>query len=315
MKWLKDYFKAAIQTFLPSSEATVCKLLNWRNIYIFPSLFGGAFMLTVALIWLGATNYQNALALMLAWWLMAIFIAAIFTSFNNFNKLSFSIVTVSDAVVDAEALVTLKVRGKGRSVELRDGHRVLCFIDSVEGEQALNFRLKVPHRGHWQMPEIKVLSYYPFRFWRCWSTLKLAHEGVGLVAPQVNQGLVLDYDNERLSPDRKADISDHLSHLEAYREGHSRSAIDWKSSAKADRLLTKTFEQQQSDNRWISFQCTQGDVETRLSIMVHWLLEAERSGCAFGVRLPGKEIGIGAGKMHQARCWRMISLYGASSDV
>src|SRR5207248_7278143 len=49
----------------------------------------------------------------------------------------------------------------------------------------------------------------------------------------------------------------------------------------------------------------------RLSRLAGWVLEAERSGVQYGLRLPGVEIAPGRGEAQRAACLQGLALYGA----
>ena len=53
------------------------------------------------------------------------------------------------------------------------------------------------------------------------------------------------------------------------------------------------------------------DVETRLSILCHWVLQAESFEQSYGLRLPGREIAPSRGDAHQTRCLEALALFEA----
>ena len=52
------------------------------------------------------------------------------------------------------------------------------------------------------------------------------------------------------------------------------------------------------------------DPEARLSILAHWVIETERLGQCYGLRLPGVSIPPGRGEAHCARCLEALALHG-----
>ena len=59
------------------------------------------------------------------------------------------------------------------------------------------------------------------------------------------------------------------------------------------------------------------DIEARMSRLTRWVLLANAGGIAFGLRLPGLEIPIGAGETHCLACLREPALHdpGASREA
>ena len=51
-----------------------------------------------------------------------------------------------------------------------------------------------------------------------------------------------------------------------------------------------------------------GDLETRLSRLTAWVLQADRLGLDYGLRLPGKEIAMGHGAAQRRRCLEALAL-------
>jgi uncharacterized protein (DUF58 family) len=52
------------------------------------------------------------------------------------------------------------------------------------------------------------------------------------------------------------------------------------------------------------------DVESRLSILCRWALQAEQRGQQYGLRLPGTAIPPGRGEAHRTRCLEALALFG-----
>jgi uncharacterized protein (DUF58 family) len=54
-----------------------------------------------------------------------------------------------------------------------------------------------------------------------------------------------------------------------------------------------------------------GDIERKLSILCHHVLEGHRQRCRVGVTLSGQAlIPPGRGRVHRDRCLRALALYG-----
>ena len=52
-------------------------------------------------------------------------------------------------------------------------------------------------------------------------------------------------------------------------------------------------------------------VETRLSRLTRWLLDAHAQGLAFGLSLPGKAIPLGQGARQLQDCLEALALHGS----
>ena len=52
------------------------------------------------------------------------------------------------------------------------------------------------------------------------------------------------------------------------------------------------------------------DAETRLSVLTRWVLDAERDGMLYGLRLPENSIAPANGESHQQSCLRALAVFG-----
>src|SRR5207244_897845 len=79
--------------------------------------------------------------------------------------------------------------------------------------------------------------------------------------------------------------------VRAYRRGDPMKMVVWKKAAKNDELVSRDTEQAQRYELWLDFaQTGSADIEHRLSRLTAWVLQAERLGLDYGLRLPGQQI-------------------------
>ena len=104
--------------------------------------------------------------------------------------------------------------------------------------------------------------------------------------------------------------------LRGYRPGDPPRQIAWKALARDDDLLTKEFQATASAELWLDWiDARAPDPEARLSILAHWVIETERLGQGYGLRLPGVSIPPGRGEAHCARCLEALALHGEVTAV
>jgi uncharacterized protein (DUF58 family) len=98
--------------------------------------------------------------------------------------------------------------------------------------------------------------------------------------------------------------------LRAYRAGDAPRQIAWKALAREQGLLTKEFSAMASSELWIDWEEARGaDIEARLSILAHWVIQAESFGQAYGLRIPGTIVPPNRGDLHRARCLEALALF------
>ena len=65
-----------------------------------------------------------------------------------------------------------------------------------------------------------------------------------------------------------------------------------------------------SSELWLDWQDAHGaDLESRLSILTQWVIQAERFGQSYGLRLPGVSIPPARGEAHRSRCLEALALF------
>jgi uncharacterized protein (DUF58 family) len=83
----------------------------------------------------------------------------------------------------------------------------------------------------------------------------------------------------------------------------------WKKAAKSDELVSRDTLQAQRMELWLDFaQAGAGDREARLSRLTAWVLQADKLGVDYGLRLPAQEIAPGSGEAHKRRCLEGLAL-------
>ena len=77
----------------------------------------------------------------------------------------------------------------------------------------------------------------------------------------------------------------------------------------SDELVSRDTQQTQRYELWLDFAHTGlQDTEGRLSRLCAWVLQADRLGVDYGLRLPGVEIKPACGEAHKRRCLEALAL-------
>ena len=76
-------------------------------------------------------------------------------------------------------------------------------------------------------------------------------------------------------------------------------------------MLTKQFADETGAELWLDWQLLPASlpVESRLSRMSGWVLDAERRGALYGLRLPGAEFPPSRGEAHRSACLQALALF------
>src|SRR5690606_21950534 len=100
--------------------------------------------------------------------------------------------------------------------------------------------------------------------------------------------------------------------LRQYHRGDSLRQVAWKVAARDQGLFTKQFAGRADSELWLDWEMPPHGlgVEEKLSQLARWVLDAHARGLAFGLRLPGRTVGIGTGDIQRERCLDALALFG-----
>ncbi len=102
--------------------------------------------------------------------------------------------------------------------------------------------------------------------------------------------------------------------MRAYRRGDPLKLVVWKKAAKplatgTNDLVSRDAQQAQRHELWLDLaRAALPDHEARVSRLTAWVLQADRLGLAWGLRLPGTEIAPDTGAAQRRRCLEALAL-------
>lgn len=173
-----------------------------------------------------------------------------------------------------------------------------------------------PRRGPMKSPRIEIESTFPFSMLRAWKYGQSENEF--LVYPERKgskslPSILSASDDERrlLDAESQDDQTGLFSHHREFQNNDPVYRIDWKRSAKFDKLFVKKFEESRSHKQAITWGMTShlGDPEARLSQMSLWTDLCEKSGFEYRLILPNGNTGFDRGEGHFKKCMSMLALY------
>jgi uncharacterized protein (DUF58 family) len=316
------YYKRWLRRRMPASTQ---QILTHRNIFIFPSKVGFAFLLVALLLWLLGTNYQNNLVIVLAFLLLSLLHTCIFYTYANFSGLCIQLSQVSPSFAGGMASVTLQLKA-GKTVNKTYDSIKLGFpgvpashISVSPGQtQTIILPLPVAERGWYMAPRLNLSTVYPLGIMRAWSYLDMDIQAlvypqqVSVDRPVVKVNTVND-DGLAEVLLTATDIADDLSHLREYQQGDPFRQIAWKAYAKGQGLVTKAYDSVTvaEEQQWLDWDDFAGmTVESRLSRLCYCVVIAAEQQQVYGLRLPNRTIGPGTGAAYRKKVLKMLALYG-----
>ncbi len=289
-----------------------------RRLYILPTSHGVTFFLAFILVLLGAINYENSLAYMLAFLLGSLGLLAMIYTHQNINRLEVRISRAEPVFAGQNLLFPVTVSqdsGTPRaaiSIHFESQPEIqLSLLDVTEASCKLPF--KTSRRGYVQPGRIKVSTEFPLGLFHAWSWLKLDSQGLIYPAPAPRL-YALSHEQKQSRgtlPNEKRGVED-FAGIRLYQPGDQPSHLAWKAIARTGEMLTRLYSDESTQEVAIDWAQLNPslDTEKRLSILCRQVLEADEQGLCYSFSIPGTVIGAASGLQHKHRCLKALALFG-----
>ena len=290
-------------------------MLDRRRIYVLPTRYGLLFAAMLFVMLLGSINYNNSLGFMLTFLLASLALVSILYTYRNIAYLKLGAGRTVAAFAGGTARFVVHVRdldGLARySVRLAPQAGEAVYIDvAARGDDTVELALPARQRGRLALPRITVSTTYPLGLIRAWSYAELDMECLVYPQPSGRRPLPTPRQSEPGKHSGSAAGSDDFLGFRAYQNGDALRHVHWKALARALPPLTKQFAAGEAPELWLDGAALpQVDNEARLRQLCRWVLEAERLGRRYGVKLPGVTIAPAQGDAHRQRCLETLALY------
>ena len=283
-----------------------------KRIYVLPTGFGLFLFVMLVTMLVGGLNYNNNPALLLVFLIAGVannslVHAHLILSGINLRSMH------AEPVFAGQALL-LKLRFEGSGARKRPGLQLLCgraqalFELAPDDEAEVTLELPTERRGWMQAGRVRLSTLWPLGLARAWSWLRPETRLLVYPTPEMNAPPLPQALGDGDSP-RTRQHGEQPHHLREYRTGDMPRQIAWKASARADKLLVREYESAVARDRVIDWNATAGlEHEQRISRLARWVVEAERSGSRYALRLPGERVPPGRGPEHRHACLRALAL-------
>jgi uncharacterized protein (DUF58 family) len=300
--------------FTPPERGVV--VLVHRRVYIVPAQLGWLFLLTLAILLIGSINYALSLGFALTFLLAGMGLAGMVHTARNLARMAVS-VGRAEPVFAGEAAqfrVYLDARAAFDRPAILARHvksRSQMVVD-VPAAALAEVVLAVPaaHRGWLPLGRVMLETRFPLGIFRAWSYVE--PDARCLVYPKPERSALPRPSAESARGALRSPTpgNDDYSGMRAYQLSDSPRHVAWKAVARSENMLTKQFTGEAAAELWLDWaRLPQFDVEQRLSRLAGWVLEAERSGMQYGLRLPGVDIAPGRGEAQRAACLLALAVY------
>lgn len=306
-----------LRTRRPAPTEPGVVALGHRRVYILPTAHGMGFFLVLLLMLAGSVNYGLSLGFVLTFLLAAMGINGMLYTFRNLANLRVSTGRVEPVFAGEPARFPVRIDNPG--IVARAGLRIAApgageALCDVAPRSATTVSIDVPstRRGYLRPGRIVIDTRFPLGLFRAWSYY--TPETACLVYPQPEEpGIALP----PAEPDADTGAAggsgfDDFAGLRSFQSGDSPRHVAWKADARAQGLLTKVFAGSADARRvWLAWDHLPATMTTdaRIARLARWVLDAQRAGWEYGLRLPQKEVAPSTGDAHCAHCLELLALH------
>jgi len=291
-----------------------------RRVYILPTPAGWTFALLLATMFIAGMNYGNGLALLFTFWLTGFALVAMVQTQRGLSGLRLLAAEVQPAHAGDNLTLHITVSGKTAPEDLllRADEEPSPLpaatpgpgLTSHQATDSISLTLPATRRGRWHAPALHLSSVAPFGLFRTWTWLSIEISSLVYPAPAGTRPMPESPEQESGSI-RLHQGLDELAWLRDFREGDSPRQVAWKAYARGQPLLVREYHGAGAQRREFDFEMLTGmDVESRLSQLTRWMLEAAARGEGWVLRLPGAAPLAGEGRDHLTRCLERLALHG-----
>lgn len=294
-------------------------VLGQRRIFIVPTGAGFLFAIALALMLIGAINYNLGLGHALVFLLAGLGLVAMVHTFHNLFGLRLTPGRAEAAFAGDLARFPLHLenaRGQSRqALEFSFAGQPTLTVDvPANGRVTVAVPCATERRGRLDPGRVTLATRYPLGLFRAWSyphpiwSCLVYPRPLRTPLPTASSGTPIDHrrgesgqeDFAGLRPRQASDPTRHIA---------------WKAVARRSdeqALLVKQFAGGASDELWLDWSRTaiDRDTEQRLSVLAGWVLTADEQQLRYGLRLPAQRIPPAQGPAHRTRCLQALALYG-----
>jgi uncharacterized protein (DUF58 family) len=300
--------------------------LSHRRVFIVPSRPGLGFGLMVIVLFIGSVNYSLNLGFLLTFMIAGLIFVDMHLTFRNMAQLCLSSGRVQPIFAGEKACFELHIANPTKrdryAIALRFNHEddsVLQMAD-IGANSTVSTVLSTPalRRGWLAAPRIRLQTKFPLGLFRAWSYWRPEVSVLVYPRPEDKAPPLPMAANEESEGSGSAGRED-FAGIRNYQAGDSLKRLAWRQIARldpemSDSLLTKHFDGGGASELSIDFRHLplSLDIESRLSRMTSWVLEAEAHGLAYSFHLDMVHLSAANGPAHLEACLQALALYEAA---
>jgi uncharacterized protein (DUF58 family) len=313
---VRQRFRQWWQARLPLSDTLT---LTQRNVYILPTRPGMMLVATLLVLLVASINYQLNLGYLLTFLLAGCAVVGMHVSHATLRGLTMTLATPDPVFAGSNAPLRIVLGNQRKSTRYGIGLAVLdaahddrwSWIDVPgQGSATVSVAFQPHRRGLHRVPPLTAETRYPLGTFRVWTVWRPAAQVVVYPTPEaLPPPLPEGEPRAGTAGATRLQSSGEFEGVRGYRRGDPLKLVVWKKVAKNDELVSRDTQQAQRQELWLDFaRAGPVDAEGRIARLAAWVIQADKLGVDYGLRLPGQELRPDAGEAHRRRCLEALAL-------
>jgi uncharacterized protein (DUF58 family) len=285
-----------------------------RRIFILPTRQGYTFGFTVLILLVASINYALSLGFVLTFTLVSMAGVAMLHTWRNLAHLRLRPGRCDPVFAGDTAHFGVNVETPAQTrfaIAIRRKGDDPVYADVAPTETAsILLPAIAARRGIMRCGRLEIFTRYPVGLFHAWSYVDFDLQLIVYPKPDPQGGMPPAQSRSVSEEGIPVAGDEEFNMLRPYHAGDPPKLIAWKALAREQGLLTKEFSAMASSELWLDWEeAHAADIEARLSVLTHWVLQAERFGQSYGLRIPGTTVAPGRGEAHRTRCLEALALF------
>lgn len=225
---------------------------NWARTS--PTKEGITFVTLSFIVGFAAINTNNNLLYLIFGVMLSLVIISGIFSMINLSRIDVKLKQTSELYALTPSYITFSFKNEkflipsySLTLELDKNRSFITYLPTTD-KQELKVGCFFKERGWNKIPEVILYTRFPFGFFKKWIKIDIQNKEV-LVYPKLNKitidkNIIKDQLGEIES--NKTGHGEELKTIRDYTDGDNTKQIDWKNSAKTDKLMVKEFLQKEN---------------------------------------------------------------------
>ena len=309
--------------------------LTQRTVYILPTRPGLMLGVTLLTLLVASINYQLNLGYLLTFLLAGCALVGMHVCHGTLRGLTMHLIAPPAHFAGASVAFNINLTNNRRSIRHgvglgvldplaaggnKDSARHWAWTDvPAQGSSMVQVAFTPARRGLHRMPTLTVETRFPLGTFRVWTVWRPAAQMLVYPAPELHPPPLPPGEPRAHSAaaSLRVQSSGELDGIRAYRRGDPMKLVVWKKAARAEGqensegggLIVRDAQQAGQPVLWLDVtQAGSRDTEHQLSRLCAWVLQADRLGLAYGLRLAARQIKPASGEAHKRQCLEALAL-------